>query len=161
MSSLALSKQSNIIYLSLGSNIGDRAKNLQRAIELLQGKCDILAVSTLYETEPMHYLDQDKFINIAIRATTKLEKLELLDFTQSVENELKRVKTMRYGPRIIDVDILFYNDEIYADDRLTIPHPMMWEREFVLKPLLDVTENDELKSKIEKKLCFLKESKLK
>ncbi|HZK38412.1 MAG TPA: 2-amino-4-hydroxy-6-hydroxymethyldihydropteridine diphosphokinase, partial [Clostridia bacterium] len=98
----------NKIYLSLGSNIGDTKSNLDRAVELLKEKVNILNISSYYETEPVGYKDQDWFLNIALEGETDLNPEALLKFTQSIENKMKRKKTIRFGPRIIDIDILLY-----------------------------------------------------
>lgn len=129
------------IYLSLGSNMGDREANLQEAVRLLKEKVRVRRVSALYETEPWGFTDQDRFLNIALEGETDLTPLDLLDFTQGIETAMKRVKTRVYGPRIIDVDILLYGDVEMEEDRLTIPHPKMKERAFVLIPLQEIAED--------------------
>lgn len=147
------------IYLSLGSNMGDREANLEEAVRLLKEKVRVGKVSSLYETEPWGFKDQDRFLNIALEGETELPPLDLLDFTQGVETAMKRVKTRVYGPRIIDVDILLYGDVEIKEDRLTIPHPKMKERAFVLIPLQEIAEGltignealSELVSKIDEK----------
>lgn len=126
------------IYLSLGTNLGDREANLEEAVRLLKEKIRVGKVSSLYETEPWGFKDQDRFLNIALEGETDLSPLDLLDFTQSVELAMKRVKTRVYGPRIIDVDILLYGDVEMDGERLTIPHPKMKERAFVLIPLDEI-----------------------
>ncbi len=126
------------IYLSIGSNIGDAKKNIERALELLKEKIEIIKVSSYYETEPVGYVDQDWFINIALKAKTDLKPWELLKFCQEIENDMKRVKTVRFGPRIIDIDILLYQDFESTDETLAVPHPRMKERAFVVVPLFEV-----------------------
>ena len=98
----------NKIYLSLGSNIGDTKSNLDRAMELLGEKIKVLKQSSYYETEPVGYKDQDWFLNIVLKGETALNPEELLKFTQGIESKMKRKKTIRFGPRIIDIDILLY-----------------------------------------------------
>ncbi len=126
------------IYLSLGTNLGDREANLTRALELLSARVRIVKVSSRYKTEPVGYRDQPWFLNLAAVGETDLSPEALLDFTQSVERAMKRVKNFVNGPRIIDVDILLYGDQTIRTDRLVIPHPRMLERAFVLVPLLEV-----------------------
>lgn len=130
------------VYLSLGTNMGDRLKNLTAALDLLEDKIDIGKVSSVYETEPWGFEDQDRFLNIAASGDTDLSPLELLSFTQGVEASMKRVKTIRYGPRLIDVDILLYEGVEMETERLTIPHPRIRERAFVLVPLREIAEDD-------------------
>lgn len=129
------------IYLSLGSNLGDREANLVEAVRLLGEKVVVKTVSSIYETEPWGFKDQDPFLNLALEGETDLSPLDLLDFTQGVEKAMKRVKTIVYGPRIIDVDILLYGDVKMREDRLTIPHPKMKERAFVLIPLQEIAKD--------------------
>lgn len=127
------------ISLSLGSNIGDRVKNLNSAISLLKERgLYSITVSSFYETEPQGYREQDYFVNCALTAETDLNPQELLKVTQSVESDMKRVKLFHWGPRIIDVDILTYDDLKLESETLTIPHPRMLERAFVLCPLSEL-----------------------
>jgi len=126
------------IYLSLGSNIGDRMANLALALDHLRTGIVVDRVSSYYETDPVDYTDQDPFINLAVRGRTDLAPEELLSFTQSIEMGMKRIKTIRYGPRVIDIDILLYDDIAYKSERLEIPHPKMLQRAFVLVPLLEI-----------------------
>ena len=126
------------IYLSLGSNIGETRKNLEEALEMLAEKVKITAVSSYYETEPVGYKDQSWFLNIAVAGETVLAPYELLSFTQSIEQGMGRVKLIRFGPRNIDIDILLHDDLILNDETLTIPHPRMTERAFVVEPLYEI-----------------------
>ncbi len=123
--------------LSLGSNMGDRQENLQQAIDLLRGNKEIdkLRFASLYETQPVGYDDQTDFLNTCVEFETTLTPHELLLFTQSIEKTLHRVKTIVNGPRTIDLDILLYGTQRYDDNDLVIPHPRMYERAFVLRPL--------------------------
>lgn len=130
------------VYLSLGTNMGDRLENLRAALELLDEKLHIGKVSSVYETEPWGFEDQDRFLNIAASGDTDLSPEELLSFTQGIEAAMKRVKTVRYGPRVIDVDILLYEGVKMDTERLTIPHPRIRERAFVLVPLSEIAEDD-------------------
>ena len=130
------------VYLGLGTNIGDRRLNLTRAIELLSlalGKC--IAVSRFIETAPWGFESENSFLNCAATFETELQPTELLDTTESIERELGRtVKSQggNYSDRIIDIDILIYGDEIIETERLTVPHPLMHKRDFVLQPLAEI-----------------------
>lgn len=126
------------IYLSLGSNIGDTRKNLEEAVSRLKEKVEITKISSYYETEPVDYTDQDWFLNIVLEGLTDLNPKELLVFCQGIEQEMKRVKIIRFGPRIIDVDILLYQDFESGEETLTVPHPRMKERAFVMVPLYEI-----------------------
>lgn len=126
------------VYLGLGSNLGDREANLRKAIRLLSRKLRIEGVSSIYETEPQDFFEQPKFLNAVCRAATNLGPAELLEETKIVEKEMGRVPTFRYGPRVIDIDILFYGDLVLETPTLTLPHPRMAERAFVLVPLAEV-----------------------
>jgi 2-amino-4-hydroxy-6-hydroxymethyldihydropteridine diphosphokinase len=128
-----------LIYLSLGSNLGDREANLRAAIERL-GAPDlrILRTSPIYETEPMENTDQRWFLNLVVEAETGLFPLQLLARTQKIERALGRVRTVPKGPRTIDIDILFYSAAIVHTGKLEIPHPRLSERRFVLAPLHDL-----------------------
>jgi len=127
-------------YLSLGSNLGDRAFYLSEAIRLLADNSAISIVqkSAVYETKPWGKLDQPDFWNQVICIETNLAPLELLKVCQDVENELGRKRSERWGPRTVDIDILTYDNIVRADDVLTLPHPRMEEREFVLAPLREI-----------------------
>ena len=127
------------VYLGLGTNIGSKKDNLTRAIDLLSlalGKC--AALSQFIETAPWGFESNNSFLNCAVAFDTHLAPLELLDATERIERELGRTLKSEggnYHDRIIDIDILLYSDEIIESDRLTIPHPLMHKREFVLEPL--------------------------
>lgn len=126
------------IYLALGTNLGDRLANLRDAINALAPDVTVLRESTIYETPPWGFTDQPAFLNMVVEAETSLNPRALLDLLKKREKALGRVKNFRYGPRHIDLDILFYGDEIYEDERLQIPHPRLHERAFVLVPLSDL-----------------------
>lgn len=126
------------VYISMGSNIGNKKENLDRAVEILKEKLKITRISSYYETEPVGYKEQDWFINIVLEALTDISPHELLEFCQGIEKEMKRVKTIRFGPRIIDVDILLYEGFESDEEELTIPHPRMKERAFVMHPLNEI-----------------------
>ncbi len=128
------------VYLSLGSNIGDKLKNLNRAVSLLKTHPDIkyVTLSSFYETAPQGYINQASFINCAVSLETSLPAAGLLIICQDIEIKLKRVRLFRWGPRTIDVDILLYGDESINTKNLTVPHPRMFERAFVLVPLSEL-----------------------
>lgn len=126
------------VYLAFGSNLGHRRRNIERAIKALKPGVVIEAVSPLYETAPMYVAEQPPFLNAAVRGSTALDPLGLLHFVKEIERTMGRVPTTRFGPRLIDIDILFYGDETVDLPYLTIPHPGMAEREFVLRPLADI-----------------------
>ncbi len=131
----------HIVYLALGSNLGDRRGNLAAALQQLREVVTIETVSSVYETEPVGFLEQPRFFNIACCGKTWLSAQELLHYTQAVEVAIGRQPTFRNGPRPIDIDILLYDDLHIQDDHLTIPHPRMSERAFVLVPLAEISPN--------------------
>ncbi|MBR3616377.1 MAG: 2-amino-4-hydroxy-6-hydroxymethyldihydropteridine diphosphokinase [Bacteroidaceae bacterium] len=130
------------LYLSLGTNLGNKRENLTRAIELLSlalGKC--IAVSQFIETAPWGFDSENSFLNCVAAFETALAPMQLLDMTESIERGLGRTQKSNnghYRDRIIDIDILLYGDNIIVSDRLTIPHPLMHKRDFVLEPLADI-----------------------
>ena len=126
------------IYLALGTNLGQRQENLQQAIKRLAPDITVLATSKLYETAPAYVLDQPAFLNMALKGETTLSPQNLLTYLKRIENEMGREQTIRYGPRIIDLDIIFYDDWILDTPDLQIPHPRLAERGFVLYPLADI-----------------------
>ena len=131
----------HIIFLGLGSNVGDKKKNLEKAVSKLKEEISDIKISKFYETEPWGYRDQDKFLNAAVSGKTFLTSLELLRFVKLIEKKIGRIKRFKWGPREIDIDILFYDDLIYKDSSVEIPHPNLWERKFVLEPLMDLDPN--------------------
>jgi 2-amino-4-hydroxy-6-hydroxymethyldihydropteridine diphosphokinase len=127
------------IYLSLGSNIGDREANLRKAVELLEAlDVHVLRASRIYETEPVDYVDQAWFLNQVVEAETALFPMQLLTRIARIERELGRTRTVPKGPRTLDIDILFYAEAVVHTARLEIPHPRMAERRFVLLPLAEL-----------------------
>jgi 2-amino-4-hydroxy-6-hydroxymethyldihydropteridine diphosphokinase len=126
------------IYLGLGSNLGDRALNLRRALAALRADFAIDAVSRCYETEPAYVLDQPRFYNLAGRGATRLSPLEALHALKRLETHLGREPGVRFGPRVMDMDLLFYSDVILDTPELTLPHPRLAERAFVLVPLAEI-----------------------
>lgn len=145
-------------YLGIGSNLGAKRHNIDIAIALLDGHSEILVskVSSYYETEPVDYLNQDWFINCVVEIETALSPYRLLDFCQEIEAKLKRERLVRFGPRTIDIDILLYEGYCSKDEALTIPHPRMTERSFVLIPLYEIAGEIKIgESSIEKLLAGL------
>lgn len=131
------------IYLSLGSNMGDKRKNLLKAIELI-GKLEnteVIKTSTILETEPFGYLEQDNFLNACLEVKTLMTAQEFLKSILKIELDMGRVREIKWGPRIIDIDILFYDNEIIGEDNLSVPHPWICERKFVLDPLSEIAPN--------------------
>ena len=128
-------------YLSIGSNRGDKVKNLSDAVRCLRQTDNIrvTAMSGLYKTAPQNYADQDWFVNAALKIETCLSPESLLDRLKSIENSLdKEGKPFRFGPRIIDLDIIYYDTLVVKTELLELPHPRLHERCFVLQPLSDI-----------------------
>lgn len=130
----------NIAYLSIGSNIGDRLHHLTEAVRSLHlhDNIEVTGISSIYETEPVGYTDQANFLNLVVCLETSLNPFELLDVCQGIENDLGRVREIRWGPRTVDLDILLYNNDNIETENLTVPHPRMDERAFVLVPLMEI-----------------------
>ena len=126
------------IYLALGSNMGDRLANLEKARQALAPQVRIIMASAIYETTPWGYIEQEDFLNQVLEAETELLPLELLNWLKDIEKRLGRKKGFRNGPRMIDVDILFYGELILEMEQLQIPHARLHERAFVLVPLADI-----------------------
>lgn len=125
-------------YLGLGSNVGDRLGNLTTAVELLGDRLSVLRSSRVYETTPIGGPEQDDYLNAVIEVGVLLDARELLDACLEVEEQMGRVRTERWGPRIIDIDLLTFGDQVIDEPGLTIPHPRMHERLFVLAPLMEL-----------------------
>lgn len=136
-------------FLGLGSNLGDKVENLREAVRLIgEGpQTQVVAKSSLYATAPVGYLDQDDFVNGVIEIETGLAPEALLALCQSVEQSLRRVRLIRWGPRTIDVDVLLYQGVVSSDPVLTLPHPRMHERAFVLVPLAELDAGLEVSGK--------------
>ena len=126
------------LHLALGSNLGERASNLRAALNLLPPQVTILAESNIYETPPWGITDQPAFLNMVVQAETSLSPAELLKYIKKIEARLGRVPGTRYGPRLIDLDILFYGGQVIDSPPLVIPHPRLHERGFVLVPLAEL-----------------------
>ncbi len=129
------------VYLALGTNLGNRVENLRSAVELLSEKTNIEHISSVYETEPVGYKEQPLFFNAVLSVKTSLEPYDLLGFIKDIEGDMGRQESFRNAPRLIDIDILLYNNLIMQTDELTIPHPWMSQRAFVLVPLLEIAPN--------------------
>ncbi len=127
-----------VVYLALGTNLGDRQGNLAEALRRLPPVVEVLAVSKLYETAPAYVLDQPSFLNAALKGRTALPAPELLAYLKTLESTIGREKTVRYGPRLIDLDIIFYDELVLKTPAVEIPHPRLAERPFVLRPLADI-----------------------
>jgi 2-amino-4-hydroxy-6-hydroxymethyldihydropteridine diphosphokinase len=128
--------------IALGSNLsskfGDRDSNLNEAIRRLKGFGDVEAVSSFYDTEPVGYTDQPRFLNAAVTLKTSLSSRELMRALLAIEREMGRERVIAKGPRVIDLDLLFYGSEIANTAELTLPHPEMHNRRFVLEPLAEI-----------------------
>jgi len=136
---------SNTAYIALGTNIGNRESYLHSALQAIQEKdIDIIGFSSIYETDPVGYEDQDRFLNMVIKVNTDLQPLDLLEVLQSIEHESGRERKIRWGPRTLDLDILLFNQENIETERLIVPHPRMTERAFVLVPLAEIDQNLEI-----------------
>jgi 2-amino-4-hydroxy-6-hydroxymethyldihydropteridine diphosphokinase len=134
-------KKPHIAYISVGSNMGDKLGNCQRGIKALAeaGTSRVLARSGIYSTEPVDYEDQDWFINTMVKLETSHDPYQLLNQIEFIQRAAGRTKdSIRFGPRILDMDIILYDDYIIDSERLVVPHPRMHKRRFVLKPICDI-----------------------
>lgn len=135
------SEKSHTTFISIGSNIGNKPANCHAAIRTIEQEQigSIIAISSFYQTEPVDYTDQDWFLNAALKIETDLAPLQLLAALQKIETAAGRKSGgVRFGPRIIDLDIIFYDDIVFNHERLVIPHPRMHKRRFVLAPVCDI-----------------------
>lgn len=130
--------EEHILYLALGTNLGNRAANLKEAMAALAPQLDVKEKSSVYETPPWGHTDQPMFLNQVLKAETYLEPEPLLKHLKRLEIALGRKETFQYGPRLIDIDILFYDDLVLHTPSLMIPHPHLHERGFVLVPLMEI-----------------------
>ena len=128
----------NIAYIGIGSNLGRRINNCNEALKYLSTFSKILSVSSLYESKPAGYTKQPKFINAVVKIQTKFSPENLLSSLKLIEKKMGRERTFRWGPRIIDLDILFYENLILESDNLIIPHEELQKRRFVLEPILEI-----------------------
>ncbi len=129
-----------VVYIGLGSNLGNRAGNIRKALDMLDesDSTSVLIVSSLYETEPEGYEDQDWFVNAVARIETALSPVELLKLFKEIEQAVGRQKNVRWGPREIDLDLLLYDELSFDSPDLVVPHPRMHQRAFVLVPLAEI-----------------------
>jgi 2-amino-4-hydroxy-6-hydroxymethyldihydropteridine diphosphokinase len=126
------------VFLGLGSNIGDKEDYINKALAFISESYTVKKTSRLYLTEPVGNIKQDWFLNCALEIQTDVDPKKLLSIFKSIERKLGRTKTMKNGPRIIDIDILFYGDHVIKTKSLVIPHPLIQERLFVLQPMMDI-----------------------
>lgn len=135
------SQPPHIAYIAVGSNIGDKKRNCLDGFGRLAkaGRVDILAVSGFYQTEPVDYIDQDWFVNAVAKVATRLDPFALLHAMTAVESaQGRRRDAVRFGPRVVDLDIIFYDRRVIDTPRLVVPHPRMHKRRFVLAPICDI-----------------------
>jgi len=132
-------KENKTIHIALGSNLKSRKENLQTAIKEIEFFATTTKKSNIYETEPVGYKDQGKFLNQVIEVATTYSPTELIIRLQEIEHKMGRTREIKNGPRIIDLDILFYEDEIIDTKQLKIPHPRLHKRAFVLEPLNEIS----------------------
>lgn len=129
------------VFVSVGSNLGDKIENCQKGIKglLADGRSILVGSSSFYRTSPVDYKDQDWFVNLVVKIETTLNPFDLLDKIQGIEKAMgRKTGTVRFGPRVLDLDIIFYDDQVIQTDTLEIPHPRMHKRRFVLKPICDI-----------------------
>jgi len=126
-------------FIGIGSNLGNRKKNILKALDILGTSEKIIIASSIIETNPMYYIKQNPFLNAVAVIETETKPIKLLENLQNIEKTFKRKKTLKYGPRTIDLDILFYGNRIINEAHLIIPHPLLHEREFVLRPLVEIS----------------------
>ena len=127
-----------VVFIGVGANIGPVRENFARALRSMEECARVVAVSSLYESDPVGPQDQPRFTNAVVKAETELSPFELLGRLKTIEKEIGRKKTTRWGPRMMDLDIIFYGDLVISTDSLVIPHPRAHERRFVLEPLLEI-----------------------
>ena len=137
-----------MILLGLGSNIGNREENILTALQLLSKVVKILKISSIYETEPVGFKNQPKFLNVVVSIDTKLLPQELLANCLEIEAAMGRKRLIHWGPRLIDIDILTYNKLNIDEENLKIPHPYIGERKFVLIPMAEINPNFTVKEKL-------------
>lgn len=132
----------NQAYIALGSNMGDRERYLIEAIKKIhqQPNIEVVNISSIYETDPVGYTDQDQFLNMVIYVNTDLTAFQLLSTLQEIERQLNRKREIKWGPRTLDLDILLFNHENIEAEQLIVPHPRMHERAFVLIPLYELNQ---------------------
>lgn len=126
------------VFLSLGSNLGDREANLKLILSELLPEVEVIKESSIYQTEPWGFMDQPDFLNQVLSVKTSLAPHDLLIYVKNIELKIGREPSFQFGPRLVDIDILFYGQEIIEDETLDIPHPRICERAFVLVPLMEI-----------------------
>ena len=131
----------NKAFIGIGTNIGDRRQNIENALAKISKIAKIKKKSSIHETKPIGYKDQKDFLNMAIEIETDLPPTDLIIRLQEIEHKMGRIRNIKNGPRIIDLDILTYGNEIINEPNLVIPHPRMFEREFVMEPLKEITDD--------------------
>jgi len=143
MSEIQNSNKLNIAYIALGSNKGDKLDYLRKAVNEIEkeNNCEVISVSSVYETKPFGNIEQEKFYNCAAEIKTSNSLLNFFHLLKNIEQKLGRTKTIRWGPREIDLDLLFFNDEIYSDDEVKVPHKGIPYRDFVAVPLCEIAPN--------------------
>lgn len=133
--------KTHTVFISVGSNMGDRLRNCHEGVDRMagDGHVSVLTRSGIYQTEPVDYADQNWFINYVVKGETVLDPFDLLEALQTIQRDAGRKKDpVRFGPRILDMDIIFYNDFVIDSEKLRIPHPRMHKRRFVLRPVCDI-----------------------
>ena len=125
-------------YLGLGSNLGDREKHLRKGLQFLSRSVQLVRFSSMYETEPWGDTEQPRFLNLVCEANAEISPHRLLEVAKEVEQRVGRKPTFRHGPRVLDIDLLFYGNQVVTTSELTIPHPRITERAFVLIPLAEI-----------------------
>ena len=133
----------NTAYVALGSNRGDKLRYLKKAVEEINKKndCKVVSVSSVYETKPYGNIEQPNFFNCAAEIKTSNSLIGFFHLLKTIESELGRTKTVKWGPREIDLDLLFFNNEIYSDDEVKVPHKEIPNRDFVIVPLCEIAPN--------------------
>jgi 2-amino-4-hydroxy-6-hydroxymethyldihydropteridine diphosphokinase len=129
------------VFVSVGSNLGDKIENCQKGINglLVDGRSVLVGTSSFYRTSPVDYKDQDWFVNLVVKIKTALNPFDLLEEIKGIEKAMgRKTDTVRFGPRVLDLDIIFFDDQVIQTDALEIPHPRMHKRRFVLKPICDI-----------------------
>ncbi len=143
-------------YISIGSNIGPE-ENIKKCLDMLKSEFGVIAISPIYETRPYGYENQSNFINLAVKIRTTMTPLQLLKKLQGIEKKLGRERRVKNGPRTIDLDLILYGDKIINKNEIRIPHHGLFERDFMLIPLLDI-EPEIINPLTKKKIKYLKKS---
>jgi 2-amino-4-hydroxy-6-hydroxymethyldihydropteridine diphosphokinase len=131
----------NKVYIGIGTNIGDRGQNIENALSEIEKFASIKNKSSIHETKPVGLEDQGDFYNMVIEIKTDIPPIDLIIKLQEIEHKMGRVRSIKNGPRIMDLDILTYGDEVINEPNLIIPHPRMLERDFVMKPLKEISND--------------------